>query len=232
MICPYCQEKLITKEVKVKDGTPIDIEYCPNCGGYWLDHWEVNFIPFKNIKKIIKGTPKKPNPDIGERVMKCPHCHKRLEILQGENVPLNTTVFFCPQCHGNWFPKGQLLAFKKAQEAKLAYFKTWQIPLGSVFSILLPMFLICLITASIPLTVYLSQRKQQQYLKAQGLVNNFRIYFIDEKTGLPNCSRVIVDISIVVLAGSRRVVPLPFNLPMNTIWAGASPAPTILPKIG
>lgn len=211
MTCPYCQENLTTKEVRVKDGTPIDIEYCPYCGGYWLDHWEVNFIPLKNIKKLIKKVPKVPDPNLIDRVMKCPHCHKKLDLLRGENVPLNLTVFFCPECRGNWFPKGQLLTFKKAQEAKLAYIKIWQIPLGSVFSILLPVLIIFLITVSIPLTVYLSQKKQKQRIEAQGLINNFRIYFINETTvliALNTTNEMMVDLEYGTNWRSLQKVPV------------------------
>lgn len=198
MRCPNCETLLYSKKVEAQDGKALLIDYCANCGGIWFDHWEANRISVKAASLLVQHLAKhsQTTPVLAD-TLRCPHCHVKLDTLRGENVPLNCTVFYCPNCYGNWFPKGEIVNFKKAQETKLKYFKTWRIPLVSAFSILLPVFLIVIVGISIPLTVYLVQRRQEQRTFAQDYVRTLSVYPLNPTS---------------VLIAWRTVTPMPTEL--------------------
>lgn len=179
MYCPDCGEKLASVTARSKDDKDITVEYCPSCGGYFLDHWEANKISLKSARELERIFSKHLKLELRTLNTKCPHCNITLQDLRGENVPANCQVLYCSQCGGNWFPSGELTVFKKAQESKLSYLKTWGIPITSAFSVLLPVLFIVIVGASIPITVYLTQKNQEQRTIASELIKNRNIYFLD-----------------------------------------------------
>jgi len=179
MYCPDCGLKLTSVVAKDKNNKDVTVEYCPSCGGYFLDHWEANRISLKSARELQKIFTKNLKLELRSPNEKCPHCQITFSELRGENVPSNCQVMVCPQCGGNWFPSGELINFKKAQDSKLSYLKTWGIPLTSAFSVLLPVLLIVLVGVSIPVTVYLTQKSQEQRTIASELIKNRNIYFLD-----------------------------------------------------
>lgn len=164
LTCPDCNRSLITKKVRTHSGAKIEIDQCPYCHGVWFDHFEANQVPFSEIKKLAsQGTQKTPDQLLGEG--KCPHCLVKLVPLRSESVPQHLNVFVCPQCQGNWFSQKNLLEFKTAQKSKIDYFKKWRIPLPSAFAVLLPLFILTILTLSIPVTVINLQKQRQQELR-------------------------------------------------------------------
>ena len=152
LTCPDCHRGLLARKVHTHSGGKIEIDKCPFCAGIWFDHFEANQVPFSEIKRLVKEKPKTvPSGAIGQG--KCPHCLVPLIPLDSESVPKYLNVFTCPQCRGNWFSQKNLLEFKVAQKAKVNYFKLWRLPLPSVFSALLPIFLLTVLALSIPVTL-------------------------------------------------------------------------------
>lgn len=173
MVCPDCESNLISLQAKNQAGDHINVWSCLNCAGLWLNNFEANQLSLAEVKKIVK--PAKEISLVKNEIRKCPCCQIPLENFRGESVPVNCQVFFCPNCHGNWFPRNELLKFKKAQETKLKFFKIWQIPLGSPFAILLPVLILFFIAASIPLTVYLTKKNQENRTQASEMIKNINI---------------------------------------------------------
>lgn len=114
------------------------------CGGVWSDSGEVNLLGQKELVPLMKVLPKKPQHSSIQNHL-CPKDRTTLEIFRSESVPPDVTLFHCKQCYGMFFPEKTLTKYKKAQTAKVEYFKLWQIPLHSVYAIALPMLLIAIL---------------------------------------------------------------------------------------
>ena len=144
--CPDCNHGLIAKKVRTHSGGKVEIDYCPFCHGVWFDHFEANQIPLSEIKKLTSQKPPKPlkTPNLSLGQGKCPHCLVSLVPLQSTSIPQFLRVFSCPQCRGNWFSPKDLVQFKKAQKAKINYFKAWRLPLTSAFAVFLPLLIFAL----------------------------------------------------------------------------------------
>ncbi|MBI2405098.1 zf-TFIIB domain-containing protein [Candidatus Gottesmanbacteria bacterium] len=132
MRCPNDDADLIEQK-KTRRGLTISYATCPTCHGHWLDAFNANYLKTEDIERSQAAfeIETKPNHPV------CPTCQEQLRIYHGENIPPDTRVWRCPNNHGYFFPQAQLFAFKKAQEAKLSYFKLWNIPLPQVSSVLL-----------------------------------------------------------------------------------------------
>lgn len=184
MLCPFCQRELTKIEEKANSGSPLLVDFCFFCGGVWLDHFEANQISLKSVKELSKKSLSREKILTNHYSLLCPKCREKLEVARGESIPLNCTVYRCPSCGGNFFKRGELLKFKRAQKAKLNYFKVWQIPLHSAFAILLPLLFLTIISLSIPVTVYLVKQNQEQRTQAQELVKNINVYQVDKSSVL------------------------------------------------
>lgn len=103
MKCPKCNQVLISVE-----RNNIELEYCNDCGGLFLDidEWylikecfNLNF----EIIDIMKINPSKLS-DVKEKASICPVCNDRMEKIDIEGLILDR----CPKHHGVWFDKGEL----------------------------------------------------------------------------------------------------------------------------
>lgn len=142
MKCPDCSTLLTQIDYQLPNKEFVSkIIYCPNCNGFWLDSITVNNLSTADVERMQRIVENN-HPKIIPGTHLCPQCEILLKPLRQESIPLNIQVFFCMQCQLKWFGKGQLLQFKKAQEAKVSYYKTWQIPLKSIFAILLPILIL------------------------------------------------------------------------------------------
>lgn len=167
MHCPNGDAELIA-QTRVHNGLTITSGQCPRCRGYWLDAFNANYIKTGDITRSQRVSEAKvPIHPV------CPTCQELLTVYHGQNVPATVAVWKCPNNHGYFFPEAQLFAFKKAQEAKLAYFTLWNIPLSSVASILLASF-VGIMTLGV-VTTYVQQR-QTTVLQAQQIVESQAAY--------------------------------------------------------
>jgi Zn-finger nucleic acid-binding protein len=117
--------------------------YCNNCGGSFFEHWDSNLLSLSDIKHELTRLFKQ-----GEEVVNinqapnCPMDQALMQCVSSEAVPASVKVFYCPTCHGNWFPRGELIKFKTEQEGKLSQFKKMNMPMASIFSLFLPVFFV------------------------------------------------------------------------------------------
>lgn len=184
MYCPDCAGVLVSQEEQISGNRKITIEYCFSCGGYWCDHWEANEIIYEDFLKLAKKLPIFLKEITYGGSGKCPHCSIPLDILRGESVPPNLTIKYCPQCKGNWFPQGEFKNFKFAQKTKLEFLKTWNIPLSSIYQVLLPVLVVALVGIVIPLTLNLSQKKTEERVSAGTYIKNENVVFAGEGTAI------------------------------------------------
>lgn len=179
LVCPDCSSPLWPREVTTSPGGKIQIDHCKNCGGAWFDHWEINRLPLEEAKKIFWESPKAGREIFGGPGL-CPHCRVPLRILHLESVPPDLNIFACPQCQGNWFSHKTLWEFKKAQAAKIEYFKAFKIPLSNLTSVLLPLFLFAILGLGLGLGVLQVREAQEIRTRARQLIGQPQVIILDQ----------------------------------------------------
>ena len=103
MDCPVCENAMITLEL-----ADVEIDYCPDCGGIWLDAGELELLlderaKAKQLLDSFKIDDKSP-----EKVRKCPICRKKMrKITVGSSEPA-LLIDKCRGGDGLWFDKGEL----------------------------------------------------------------------------------------------------------------------------
>ncbi len=103
MDCPVCKNAMIVMEL-----VEVEIDYCQNCEGIWLDKGEMEMLLGDEAKsRELIGSFRKVKRG-GEEARKCPICDKKMEkadIGEGEAV---LTIDRCVRGDGLWFDKGEL----------------------------------------------------------------------------------------------------------------------------
>ncbi len=102
MDCVACKEPMIVLELE-----QVEIDYCLDCGGVWLDAGELELLLEKpgEVKEFLE----KPGASgqITPSDRKCPICDKKMEeIALGNDKPVH--IDRCPKGHGLWFDRGEL----------------------------------------------------------------------------------------------------------------------------
>ena len=102
MICPVCKEPMVVLELE-----QVEIDYCTNCKGIWLDSGELELLleSSKERKKILDSI--KEDSSNKEKSYSCPICGKRMnKVLIGEQNQV--LIDKCRKDHGLWFDKDEL----------------------------------------------------------------------------------------------------------------------------
>lgn len=101
MKCPACREPMLVLEWE-----QVEVDYCTNCKGTWLDSGELELLlEGAEEKQTVLGSFQKNEDSTDDR--KCPSCHKKMEsLLCGESAKLR--VERCMRGHGLWFDRGEL----------------------------------------------------------------------------------------------------------------------------
>ena len=168
MTCPHCATQMNTVEIETVDGQTAAIDECLNCGGHFLAPVLGNFISVNTAKNVDSVLPK--STSVPSQNPVCPHCRQSMSSIKDDSVPGNVTVFSCPNNHGDFYPKNQLLSFKKAQEAKINYHKLWGIPVRSAFAILVPVVIIFTAITVIPNVLEMMRTSQESRVKASEIL--------------------------------------------------------------
>lgn len=85
----------------------VETDYCPRCGGIWLDRGELGLL----LRRTLDLPPAEiQNPKSGARA--CPHCTRKMTIAQLPGAGVE--VDLCPHDHGIWLDKGELRAIMGA----------------------------------------------------------------------------------------------------------------------
>lgn len=142
-LCPDCKKELIEVTFDSEKAGKIHCFYCSNCGGAFFEHWDSNLLTLDEIKRELERVFSQ-EEDLSQINTEpdCPFDQSTMRPVISEAVPSNVRIYFCPFCHGNWFPKSELVKFKQAQERKVLKFKSMNLPLASVFSVFLPVLLV------------------------------------------------------------------------------------------
>ncbi|NOY76115.1 MAG: hypothetical protein GXP32_10060 [Kiritimatiellaeota bacterium] len=112
MLCPECNDEMLVIELE-----NVEIDFCDECGGIWLDEGELDLLLAVDSKRnsSIASALVAPAPPKGKGERKCPVCGKRMLLV---DIPLDSDapkspatlveVDKCPRNHGLWFDKGEL----------------------------------------------------------------------------------------------------------------------------
>lgn len=102
MKCPYCKSTMIVLELK-----QVEIDYCSQCGGIWLDTGEMELLLESPEKRDLLLVSFRQDPLSTEKKLRCPICRKKMQkALAG----LDSAILIdkCHKSHGLWFDKGEL----------------------------------------------------------------------------------------------------------------------------
>jgi Zn-finger nucleic acid-binding protein len=103
MDCPVCKNAMITLELE-----DVEIDYCTDCGGIWLDTGELELLLGESEKAKHLLNSFKIDSDCTERIRKCPICDKKMQkIIVGTSKPI-LLIDKCRRADGLWFDKGEL----------------------------------------------------------------------------------------------------------------------------
>jgi len=111
MDCPICENAMITLELE-----EVEIDYCTDCGGIWLDAGELETLLGEPEKAGGLLRSFKADLKSAENPRKCPICDKKMQrIVVGQSQP-TLLIDKCPRGDGLWFDKGELQhIFDRAQ---------------------------------------------------------------------------------------------------------------------
>jgi Zn-finger nucleic acid-binding protein len=100
--CPYCNHPLIILELN-----QIEIDYCTNCHGIWLDEGELELLMQDSDAKTKLMNSFEPDKTNNEKSIRCPICLMKMDkVLCGtENKVI---LDKCKKHHGVWFNEGEL----------------------------------------------------------------------------------------------------------------------------
>jgi Zn-finger nucleic acid-binding protein len=103
MDCPVCNNAMITLELQ-----NVEIDYCIDCGGIWLDAGELELLLGEPEKAGQLLNSFKTNPESAEKIRKCPICYKKMQkVIVGSSKP-TLLIDKCRKGDGLWFDKGEL----------------------------------------------------------------------------------------------------------------------------
>ncbi len=103
MDCPVCKNAMITLEL-----ADVEIDYCTDCGGIWLDAGELEMLlgGLEKARQLLDSF--KPGSMSTEKPRKCPICDKKMQkIIVGSEEP-TILIDKCRRGDGLWFDRGEL----------------------------------------------------------------------------------------------------------------------------
>lgn len=187
MLCPTCQEPL---QKQTYDNQ--EIFHCVNCGSTFFDENSINRITAQSAEKLAQDKKLQINAPVQ---LSCPRDSIFMLPVEEDSVPKHVKLFECPQCKGLFASPEDLTNFKKAQDAKINYFKIWQIPLPSLQAVVV-LSLVAAITIGLLTTTTFFQSKSLRNTQASEFVKNISLtttnhyLFISFKTDIPLQSKI------------------------------------------
>jgi Zn-finger nucleic acid-binding protein len=103
MDCPACKHPMMILELD-----QIETDYCPCCSGIWFDAGELELLlgSHQQVKALFALFHIEPRS--GEKLRKCPICHKKMRKIHAGSTDVAPLVDSCRYGHGLWFDKGEL----------------------------------------------------------------------------------------------------------------------------
>ncbi len=110
MLCPECRVEMLVLEHE-----DIEIDFCDECGGIWLDEGELELLAGENGAPSPVASALASNANAkGKGRRPCPVCSKKMilaDIDLGDSASTENRfveIDKCPKGHGMWFDKGEL----------------------------------------------------------------------------------------------------------------------------
>lgn len=103
--CPVCRKV----DMAVLELNDVEIDYCFDCGGIWLDAGELELLMGSSEKKDeILSSFQEVGKKCGEKKRPCPICRKGMKKILIKTEGDEILVDECVKKHGIWFDKGEL----------------------------------------------------------------------------------------------------------------------------
>ncbi len=102
MDCPVCKKAMLVLELQ-----QIEIDFCQQCSGIWLDSGELELLLDDSVekKKLLDSFAVDANN--AEKPRRCPKCSKKMnKVFVGDGKKV--LVDKCKKDHGIWFDNGEL----------------------------------------------------------------------------------------------------------------------------
>ncbi len=102
MKCPHCKSLMVVLELN-----HIEIDYCPECSGIWLDTGEMELLLEDPEKKNLLLVAFRIETHSTEKRLRCPICRRKMQkALAG--LDSDILIDKCQRDHGLWFDRGEL----------------------------------------------------------------------------------------------------------------------------
>lgn len=172
MMCPNCRNPLVAFNQNEA------IQHCEFCGGTFFEENQLNRISITDVQELTKGST---NDRELIQIKMCPKDNLPMTLLREESIPHFINIHTCSTCHGLFVTAKDLLAFKRAQKAKIAFYKEWRIPLPSLQAVLVYSLAFIFVFG---IFTYMKSFYQQNAPKtqAEAIVRNVRISAAGEST--------------------------------------------------
>ena len=154
MKCPDCGSRLT--ELWLEKG--VLAWRCTRCGGFLMDSWTVRQLKSENLTTWRRISIDKRWISGGKHV--CPIDGTLLLKHEGESVPVFIEAQRCARCGRWWFSGDSLFVYKPAAEAKVNYYKLWQVA-ANLEELMLPIMVVTVLLAGLVIALDLVQTRQQ-----------------------------------------------------------------------
>lgn len=219
MLCPNCTETMKSAYYDSQF-----VQHCSSCGATFFEENGINRITFDTAYNLSKD---KYRTYISSKEKVCPKDFSPLKsITNTEAVPSHIILFLCPSCSGVLVYPDDLLKFKKAQGAKIDYYKSWQRPFASVHAVLV-VFVIVVLSAATFLTLSTFQERASlrseasDLFKSLGIFRSGRYTLISFRTNVPLRSKIIL-ISAQTGKVQERIISPELTLAHQVVLADIS----------
>ncbi len=102
MICPVCKNSMVVLELE-----QVEIDYCTNCEGIWLDAGELELLLETEQERARFSNLLIEDSSVKEKSYRCPICSKKMgKVFVGEKRKI--LIDKCKKNHGLWLDKGEL----------------------------------------------------------------------------------------------------------------------------
>ncbi|MBP6978836.1 MAG: zf-TFIIB domain-containing protein [Bacteroidales bacterium] len=102
MKCPHCKLPMIVLELN-----KVEVDYCTECSGFWLDTGEMELLLESTVKKDLPMVSLRIDLHSTEKKLRCPICRRKMQkALAGLNSDI--LIDKCHRGHGLWFDRGEL----------------------------------------------------------------------------------------------------------------------------
>ena len=130
MVCPNCSESMKSTYVDSQF-----VSHCSSCGCTFFEENSINRVTYDTARSLAED---RYRHFISPAQKCCPvDFSPFVPISNIEAVPSNVTLFTCPACSGVFVYPEDLVKFKRAQGAKIDYYKSWGKPFASLQAVLI-----------------------------------------------------------------------------------------------